>query len=168
MNGKDRLSPHLTYNELIRSETARRLGIKNIPNQEQLENFKYWAKVIFEPLRERVNSPIFCSSLFRTEEVNKRTPNSSPTSAHMGLNGMAAGDLDNDGFIDWANNRRIFECAIKLPLFDQIIWEYGDEEKPDWVHIGINRFKNRFQILRSVRKGDGVKYLDLTYKYRNV
>lgn len=157
-----KLSAHLSYAELIKSEIAKRHGIQNIPNEEQLKNFKYWAEKIFEPLREKVGTPIFCSSLFRSKDVNRLIPNSSPTSAHLGLNGMAAGDLDNDGFPKWADNRKIFEEAIKLPLFDQIIWEFGTDEKPDWVHIGINRFgHNRRQILRSVREGDKVKYIEM-------
>jgi len=154
-----KISPHLSYSEVIRSEIAKRNGLKNIPNKEQLENIRLWAINIFEPLRAAVKTPIFCTSVFRTPELCKLIPGSSPNSQHTAING-AAGDLDNDGFPLWAPNYVIFEAA-KLLDFDQLIWEFGDDFSPDWVHISYHKDHNRHEILRSIRTPKKIEYIKI-------
>ena len=53
-----RISEHISYEEAIRSNTAKRKGIRNTPTPDQLENMKRLAKNIFEPLRAHLNKPI--------------------------------------------------------------------------------------------------------------
>ena len=47
----ERLSPHITMAEAVHSNTAKRLGIENKPNPEQIASMLTIAEMIFEPLR---------------------------------------------------------------------------------------------------------------------
>ena len=68
-----KISDHITFAEAIHSNTAKRYGIENIPNEEQTNNMKVLAEKIFEPLRLWVGGPIKITSMFRSEELNKVT-----------------------------------------------------------------------------------------------
>ena len=60
-----RISKHVSYREGVRSRTADRLGLENIPNPEQLKCMKSIAEDVFEPLRAYVGGPIKINSFFR-------------------------------------------------------------------------------------------------------
>lgn len=65
------ISEHITYSESIKSSTAIRKGIENIPTEYQMQNMSQVADKVFEPLREWVGGPIKVTSFFRCEELNK-------------------------------------------------------------------------------------------------
>ena len=52
------ISKHISYDEATNSPTALRLGIKNEPNEYELEAMKVVADKCFEPLREWYGKPI--------------------------------------------------------------------------------------------------------------
>jgi len=89
ININDKLSPHFTLKEFLTSQTAKRKGILNIPNQTQVKNMKSLCIHLLEPLRtslrEKVNSNalIMISSGFRSVKLNKAIGGSSKTSQHM-------------------------------------------------------------------------------------
>ena len=60
------ISKNVSYNEAIKSNTATRLGIDNLPDQKQIDNMKLVADKIFQPLREFVGGPIKINSFFRS------------------------------------------------------------------------------------------------------
>ena len=66
-----KISDHITFAEATHSNTAKRYGIENTPNEEQTNNMKMLAEKIFEPLRLWVGGPIKINSMFRSEELNK-------------------------------------------------------------------------------------------------
>ena len=134
-----RISKHLTLAELIRSESAKRLGISNMPTEEHIENLKELAENIFEPIREHFKHPIYISSGYRSKALNAAI-GGSMNSQHS--RGMAI-DIDMDGTI--IKNSAIFEYAKTLH-FDQLIWEHGTKDNPDWVHISYSPLHRR-QIL---------------------
>lgn len=72
--------------EAIHSQTAKRLGIENKPNPEQIAAMLTIAEMIFEPLRVFVGGPIKITSFFRSPALNKAiggaTKNGKPTSQH--------------------------------------------------------------------------------------
>ena len=35
--------------------------------------------------------------------------------------------------------------------FDQLIWEFGNSDKPDWIHVSFNEGRNRGEVLRAER-----------------
>ena len=146
-----KISQHLTLAELIRSESAKRLGISNMPTQEHIENLKQLAENIFEPIREHFKHPIYISSGYRSQALNAAIPGSSVNSQHS--RGMAI-DIDMDGTD--IKNSAIFEYAKTLP-FDQLIWEFGTKDNPDWVHISYSPL-NRKQILYATKRNGKTIY----------
>jgi len=123
------ISKHISYKEGVYSRTATRLNIKNNPNAEQMKNMVAIAEEVFEPLRIWVNGPIKINSFFRSPELNKAIGGSGK-SQHC--HGQA---IDIDDTFGRATNAEMFEFIKKHLDFDQIIWEFGDEDNPDWVHV---------------------------------
>jgi len=112
------------------------------------------ANEIFEKVRDHYNVPIFVSSFFRSEAVNKKAGGST-TSDHP--TGRAI-DMDGDIF-GGVTNREIFEFIYDNLVFDQLIWEYGTNDNPAWVHASYRRGGNRMQVLKAVREGKKTKYI---------
>ena len=138
-----KVTEHVSYKEVVKSNTATRRGIENIPSGEQMENIKLLCENVFEPLREHVGGPIAINSLFRSVDLNRAIGGSS-SSQHCAVNGAA---MDIDDTYGIMSNADMFEFIKKLD-FDQLIWEYGDDENPDWVHISYKKNGNRKQILK--------------------
>ena len=152
------VSKHVSYKEVCKSARASKLGIKNEPNAAQLANIRRLALNILDPLREWKNEPLVFNSIFRSAELNKRTPGSSKTSQHNADNGAAA---DFDDTVGTVTNAEMFDFIVKNLMFDQIIWEYGDDKNPDWVHVSLKETGNRKQVLRCILENGKPKYLSL-------
>ena len=152
-----KISPHLNLAELTRSETAKRNGIDNTPTAEHLENFKLLADKVFEPIREHFKTPIFISSGYRSKELNELIKGS-PTSQHC--KGQAI-DIDMDGGNGEVTNRMIFDFIKNKLDFDQLIWEFGTDFNPDWVHVSYVKGKNRKQKLKAIRSGGKTSYINI-------
>jgi zinc D-Ala-D-Ala carboxypeptidase len=152
-----KISPHLNLAELTRSETAKRNCIDNTPTAEHLENFKLLADKVFEPIREHFKTPIFISSGYRSKELNKLIKGS-PTSQHC--KGQAI-DIDMDGSNGEVTNRMVFDFIKNKLDFDQLIWEFGTDFNPDWVHVSYVKGKNRKQKLKAIRSGGKTSYINI-------
>ena len=146
-----KISQHLTLAELIRSESAKRLGISNMPTPEHIENLKELAENIFEPIREHFKHPIHISSGYRSQALNAAI-GGSLNSQHS--RGMAI-DIDMDGTI--IKNSAIFEYAKTLP-FDQLIAEFPKNGEPNWIHISYSPL-HRKQILVAKKIDGKTKYI---------
>jgi len=142
----DKVSKHIAYAEATYSDTAKRLGVDNIPTSKQLERMKLLAEKVFEPMRTFFGVPIYISSFFRSKAVNDAI-GVSKTSQHQANNG-AAMDIDADVY-KRITNKQIFEYIRNNLLFDQLIAE--DVRKADtlgWVHVSYNEDNpNRKQVL---------------------
>jgi len=141
-----KLSENLTLKEVIKSNTAIRLGISNVPLPHQVNNLRQVAKHIFQPCRDHFNKVIGISSGFRIEALNT-VLNGSKTSDH--LEGYAL-DMDADMFGGITNAELFYYIKDNLE-FKQLIWEYGTENEPDWVHVSFKKGDNKKQILRAVK-----------------
>ena len=142
-----RISKHISYKEAVGSNYAKQKGIKNKPNEEQVENMKLLAEEVFEPLREWVDAPIKVNSMFRSLELNTALKGSK-TSSHMKGEAM---DITSMG---GKSNLEMFHYIKDNLCFDQLIWEFGKE--PKWLHVSYNKDNNRKQVL--VTKRPGVYY----------
>ena len=151
----EKLSAHISWKEATHSNTATRKGINNTPSPDQVGNMIELAQNVFEPLREWVGEPIRINSFFRSDELNKAIGGSS-TSQHCANNG-AAMDIDDDYCSK--TNAELFNYIKDNLEFDQMIWEFGTLENPDWVHVSYKSEGNRKQILRAVRVDGKTKYL---------
>jgi hypothetical protein len=147
------LSKHLELAEVIRSSTAKRLGIKNEPTSEHLSNLKLLAENIFEPIREHFGRPIFISSGYRSAALNKATKGASTTSQHS--KGEAL-DLDMDG--TEISNKQVFDFIKNNLNFDQLINEFDYS----WVHVSYSSTgKQRKQILSATKVNGKTTYTNL-------
>ena len=150
-----KLSEHLDLAEVTRSETAKRKGISNMPTPEHLENFKKLANNIFEPIRKHFGVPIHISSGYRSKALNNAI-GGSLTSQHC--YGEAI-DIDMDGSSNGVTNKMVFEFIKANLNFDQLIWEFGTKDAPDWVHVSFETTgKQRKQILRAFKSGGKTAY----------
>ena len=148
------ISKHISYKEGVRSNTATRKGIDNTPNDEQLENMKLVAEQVFEPLRVYVNGPIKINSFFRCPELNKAIGGSSK-SQHC--KGQA---MDIDDTFGHMTNAEMYNFIKEHLDFDQMIWEFGDDDNPDWVHVSyVSPEKNRNRCLKAYRENGKTKYM---------
>jgi zinc D-Ala-D-Ala carboxypeptidase len=139
----ERISKYVSYNEGVRSQTATRKGIKNTPTATELLRMKKVATEVFDKVREHFGIPLYVSSFFRCKELNTSI-GGSKTSQHM--SGEAI-DIDADGLS--ITNKQIYDYIKDNLDFDQLIWEYGTDKNPEWVHVSYKYSgKNRKQILR--------------------
>ena len=148
------LSKNLALAEVTRSETAKRKGISNMTTPEHLENFKKLAENVFQPIREHFGVPIHISSGYRSAALNKAVGGSASSQHCTG----EAIDIDMDGTS--ITNRQIFDFIKDNLTWDQLIFEFGTEENPDWVHVSYESTgKQRKQILRAIKKGGKTAYV---------
>ena len=150
-----KLSEHLDLSEVTRSESAKRKGISNMPTEAHIANFKLLAEKIFEPIRTHFRCPIIISSGYRSVELN-RAINGSLSSQHC--QGEAI-DIDMDGTPNGVTNRMVFDYIKDNLEFDQLIYEFGDSNNPDWVHVSYESTgKQRKQILKAIRVNGKTTY----------
>ena len=132
------ISKHISTAEATESATALRLGIKNVPNEAELEAMKYVAENLFEPIREWYNSPIKINSFFRCVALNKAVKGSL-TSGHVLGNSI---DISGGNKVE---NKKIFDFIKTSGLdYDQVINEYDFT----WIHISLKKTGNRKQVLK--------------------
>ena len=110
----------------------------NVPNEEQIKNLTNLVEKVLDPIREEIGSPITVSSGFRSWKVNKA------------VGGVDSSQHTKGEAVDLVcnNNAKLFELIQKKGLYDQLIWEYGTDRCPAWVHVSLKRIgTNRKQIL---------------------
>jgi len=147
------ISEHLTLAELIRSESAKRNGISNMPPPEHIANLKLLAEHIFEPIRANFRCPIILSSGYRSKELNAVIGGANKSQHSLGQ----AIDIDMDDTTYGVSNADIFNyIKDKLP-FDQLIWEFGNILNPFWVHVSYSD-RHRRQILKATKTNGITQY----------
>lgn len=135
------ISKYITYSEAVTSQTATRLGISNVPNNEQLVNMQLVAIRVFDVVREHFGVPLRVSSFFRNEATN-RAVKGSKTSQHV------KGQAIDIQALKGITNKQIFDYIKDNLDFDQLIWEFGTQQNPAWVHVSyVSKEKNRKQVL---------------------
>jgi len=149
----EKISKYVTYSEVTKSNQATALKLANIPNATQLNNLRLVCSNVFDKVREHFGKPIGISSGFRSVELNSKI-GGSKTSQHC--EGKAL-DIDGDIF-GGINNKELFFYIKENCIFDQLIWEFGSENAPDWVHVSYNEGKNRGQVLRALKVGGKTIY----------
>jgi hypothetical protein len=150
------LSKNLSLAEVMRSETAKRKGVSNMPTEAHIANFKLLAEKVFQPIREHFGVPIHISSGYRSAALNKAIGGAASSQHCSG----EAIDIDMDGTA--VTNAQIFNYIKDNLEFDQLIWEFGTDANPDWVHVSYESTgKQRKQMLKAVKKANGTQYLPM-------
>jgi len=146
------ISEHISEKESVYSRTALRLNIDNTPTEEHRDNMCLLAENIFEPLRSYAGGPIKINSFYRSPELNKAIGGSTK-SQHC--NGQA---IDIDDTFNRMTNAEMYHFAKEHLDFDQMIWEFGDNENPNWIHISYVGERNRNRCLKAYRENGKSKY----------
>jgi hypothetical protein len=148
------ISKHVSYKEGVYSNTATRRGIDNTPNDEQLDNMELIASEVFEPVRVWVGGPIKINSFFRSPDLNTAIGGSSK-SQHC--KGQA---MDIDDTFGKATNAEMYNFIKENLDFDQMIWEFGSDDNPDWVHVSyVSEDDNRRRCLKAYKEKGKTKYM---------
>jgi len=146
------VSKHISYKEATRSATATKLNIDNIPTDDILSNMVVVAEKVFEPLREWAKHPINVNSFYRSPKLNAAIKGSLKSSH---LSGQAI-DISTLGK---KTNGEMFDYIKDNLDFDQLIWEFGNDENPRWIHVSYkNKKDNRKDVLKAKYKGGRVTY----------
>ena len=140
-----KLTKNFSLEEMYRSETARRCGIDNKPQTEEVvENLRALCLEVLQPLREHLGKPVVVSSGYRCKDLNKKV-GGVENSQH--LKGEAA-DIkvrDREELID------VMRYIMDETDFDQLIREKSGTT--EWVHVSHKRNgNNRRMVLRLARK----------------
>ena len=152
-----KLSNNLSVKEVTKSNTAKRCGISNEPTIEHLENLKAIALNIFQPARNYFKKPIFVSSGYRSEALNEKIGGSTKSQHSKGQ----ALDL-NAHIFGGLTNQQLFKFISDHTNFDQLIWEFGTDEEPDWVHVSYTSDRiNRGEKLKAYKANNVTKYKHL-------
>ncbi len=150
----ERISEHISFKEATKSNTALRLNLDNTPNDYQISNMVGLALNIFEPLRKFVGGPIKINSFFRCEQLNRAIGGSS-RSQHC--EGRA---IDLDDTFGHKTNAEMFQYVKDNLNFDQMIWEFGDDNNPNWVHVSyISEDENRGRCMKATKVNGKTKYI---------
>ena len=151
-----KLSANFLMDEFTRSDTAKRRGIDNNPGLEHAEAALELFKHIVQPIRDHFGISIFLSSGYRSAALNKAI-GGSQTSQHS--KGEAV-DIDMDNR-KGPENEDVFHYIRENLPFDQLIWEFGTDSRPDWVHVSYKKGgPQRGQILRAKRNSSGKTYYE--------
>lgn len=132
-----KIGKYFTLDEL----TATGTGIENNPNSSALVNLRNLVESILDPAREKLGMPIKVNSGYRSQAVNSKI-GGAKNSQH--LKGEAA-DLD------CSDNAKLFNLICDNFLFDQLIWEGGNDIQPNWVHVSYKTQGNRCEVLKMVK-----------------
>ena len=122
------ISENISFKEATFSNTAKRLKIKNEPTETHIKNMKLIAEKVFQPLREWEEHPIRINSMYRNAELCEAI-GSSASSQHT--KGQAI-DLSTLGE---KTNGELFNWIRENVSFDQLIWEFGNDNNPRWILV---------------------------------
>jgi len=134
-------SKYFKLEEFLRSETAEKEKINNIPREKDLENLQWLCIKILDPLRNKLGKPVYITSGYRSIELNKVIGGATnPISKHT--EGKAS-DIKAEGM----TAKELFDFIInetKLP-YDKVILEFDK-----WVHITYDRNKKKQRGIKEI------------------
>ena len=117
------------------------------------------AENLFEPLREWVGRPIKINSFFRGEPVNTAIGGST-RAQHM--KGQA---IDIDDTFGHKTNAEMYYYIKDNLDFDQMIWEFGTDKNPNWLHISwVSHRPNRKKLTIAKKVNGRTKYIHEAHK----
>ena len=141
----ERLTANFTLAELTRT----RFSVDNTPSPQVVENLRTLAEKVLQPLRDAVG-PVNVTSGYRSKLVNEWV-GGAYRSDH--LYGYAADLQSPDG-----NHRKLYDWLKENAMFTQLIYEFGNDTQPAWVHVSYNPKDLKREILRARNVGKRVTY----------
>ncbi len=139
----------LTANFTLAELTKTRFDLDNTPSPQVVENLRTLCEKVLQPLRDAVG-PVNVTSGYRSKLVNEAV-NGARNSDH--LYGYAADLQSPDG-----NHRKLYDWLKSNAMFTQLIYEFGNDTQPQWVHVSYNPKDLKREILRARNVGKRVTY----------
>ena len=139
-----RLSKDFMLSEFTDTDT----GLPNNPSQEEIRNLKLLVQKVLQPVRDKFGV-INVTSGFRSPAVNSAVGGSA-TSDHV--HGRAAD-------IQCEDMATVFKYIRKNLPFKQLIWEFGTDAQPKWIHVAYDANNNKGEVLKAIKKGGKTKYV---------
>ena len=147
------LTSNFTLAEMVHSTTAIRNNIDNTPKDIVIiRNLAHLCQKVLEPLRDHMGCPIKISSGYRSPELNRLVKGSKSSQHCLGQ----AADI-----VVYGRNSEMFMFISQYLTFDQVIWEFGTDSEPDWVHVSYLDSGNKMQMLKAVKVNGKTKYINL-------
>lgn len=150
-----KISKNFNLSEFTYSKTADKKKIDNTPGPSERANIYTLVNEILQPIRSEFGKSIKVNSGFRSKDLNKAVGGSS-TSQH--LTGSAADITTYD------SNDDLFRLILQMIddgdiVVGQLIWEYGNDNYPQWIHISLPNAGKVNNILRAKKLSKGTLYL---------
>lgn len=143
------MGQRLTANFTLAELTRTRHDFDNTPSPQVVQNLQLLAEKVLQPLRDAVG-PVIVTSGYRSKLVNEAV-NGARNSDH--LYGYAADLQSPDG-----NHRKLYDWLKANAMFTQLIYEFGNDTQPQWVHVSYNPKDLKREILRARNVGKRVTY----------
>jgi hypothetical protein len=140
----------VTKNFTLAELTATKTGLPNALPKHLEPNLRALAENVLQPTRDALGA-VKVTSAYRSPAVNSKV-GGAKTSQHVQAQ---AADLKFDG-----GNEVLFNYIRDNLDFDQLIWEFGTDKAPSWVHVSYSSSKNRKQILKAIKHNGKTKYLN--------
>lgn len=133
---------NFSYDELIASATAKRLGIDNTPTPEEKEKLRRLAEEVLQPIRDAWKGVIVVNSGYRCEQLNKAVGGVKNSQHRLG----EAADIKVGGK---DRNKKLFQLVYKLISQGKLkVGQLIDEYNYQWIHVSLPREnKENNQIL---------------------
>jgi zinc D-Ala-D-Ala carboxypeptidase len=139
-----KLSDHVTLAEFEHTSH----NIPNKMNEAHIASATLLCNKVFEPLRLYLGRAIIISSGYRSPALN-RAIGGSATSQHSKAEAIDV-NIGAKGFFYIKDNLE----------FDQLIWEFGTDHEPAWVHVSYKKSGNRKQVLKAIKSNGKTKYIN--------
>lgn len=133
---------HFTFAECIKSDTAKKKGIENIPSWDEIDCLRNLCLIV-DKVREMWNSPLYISSGYRCQKLNAAVGGVGNSQHVKGeaLDIQVSGKMLSD-------TKKLFQMIKGMDItFDQCILEIRGTRS--WIHISakLDSSKNRKQFL---------------------
>jgi zinc D-Ala-D-Ala carboxypeptidase len=166
---RDNISVYVTYAAATHSDTAKAHGMANDPTLEHLENMKYVARNGFDPIYEymlkKYGVKIKVNSFYRNPDVDyeiqkkaveKGQAKTAKKANSQHCQGMAI-DINAGKY-----NKELFYYIKNNINYDQLLWEFGTDENPNWIHLSMVKSKPRKQAAQMKSGGKFVLFAKST------
>ena len=137
--------------EFTKSDTAAKYGISNEPDDVTWQRIHELRDYVLNPAREQLGRPIYITSGYRSDALNKLVGGASNSQHRTG----EAVDITTKSR---ANNKELFAILAQIGNYDQLIWEKDGE----WIHVSFRFGNGRRQMLSY----DGSKYYNINNNWQ--
>lgn len=134
------MARYFTLKELVYSDTAKKKGIDNTPNDAVVNNLNILMEQL-DKIREKYGKPIYVNSGYRCPKLNAAVGGVKTSQHQLGV----AVDLTTKSA---AEDKKLYDLIVKNFDYDQCIWERSGSVV--WIHYSYLRpnRKLKFNIVK--------------------